>query len=58
MTKMVCSIYYIDDNVDYFISFKVADGHHDLSLVTLFLVTELDLFCHDPDGMLNDLKIQ
>ena len=33
------------------ILFEYAEGHHDPPLVTLFVVTELDLCRHDPDGM-------
>ena len=40
------------------ILFDYAEGHHDPPLITLFIVTELDLCRHDPDGMLNDIKIQ
>ena len=40
------------------ILFEYAEGHHDPPLVTLFIVTELDLCRHNPDGMLNDIKIQ
>ena len=38
------------------ISFEYTEGHHDPPLVTLFVVTELDLLRHDPDGMINDLQ--
>ena len=34
--------------------FVYDQGHHDPSLVTLFVVTELDLCHHDPDGMSNN----
>ena len=40
------------------ILFEYAEGHYDPPLVTLFVVTELDLCRHDPDVMLNDIKIQ
>ena len=48
------------NHVDYYIYnlFEYAEGHNDPPLVTLFVVTELDLCHHDPDGMLNDIKIQ
>ena len=36
------------------ILFEYAEGHHDPPLVTLFVVTELDLCRHDPDGMSNN----
>ena len=41
----------------YVILFEYTEGHHDPPLVTLFAVTELDLCCHDPDCMLNDIII-
>ena len=34
-----------------------TEGHHDPPLVTLFVVTELDLCRHDPDGMSFDIII-
>ena len=40
-----------------FLLVEYAEGHHDLPLVTLFAVTELDLCRHDPDGILNDNNI-
>ena len=39
------------------ILFEYAEGHHDPPLVTLFVVTELDLCRHDPDGMSFDIII-
>ena len=46
------------NHVDYYIYnlFEYAEGHHDLPLVTLFVVTELHLLHHDLDGMINDLQ--
>jgi len=41
----------------YIISVGYTEAQHDLPLVTFFTVTELDLFCYDPDGMLNDIII-
>ena len=45
-------------HVDYYIYnlFVYSEGHHDPPLVTLFVVTELDLCRHDPDDMINDLQ--
>ena len=39
------------------ILFEYAEGHHDPPLVTLFVVTELDLCRHDPDGRSFDIII-
>ena len=39
------------------ILFEYTEGHHDPPLVTLFVVTELDLCRHDPDGMSFDIII-
>ena len=41
----------------YVILVEYTEGHHDKPLVTLLTVTELDLCCNYPDGMLNDIRI-
>ena len=40
-----------------FLLVEYAEGHHDLPLVTLFAVTELDLCRHDPEGISFDIDI-
>ena len=40
-----------------FLLVEYAEGHHDLPLVTLFAVTELDLCRHDPEGISIDIDI-
>ena len=40
-----------------FLLVEYAEGHHDLPLVTLFAVTELDLCRHDPDGISIDIDV-
>ena len=41
----------------YVILFEYTEGIHDPPLVTLFVVTELDLCHHDPDGISNNIII-